>query len=91
MSVVACRSCGMPCVWAESEARPGKPGKPLLIDADEETGRMAVIPNGNLIIVPGQRTPRGSAIVRYVPPGDGLHRAHFATCVNAEKHRRNRP
>lgn len=88
--MTACRSCGMPCVWAESEATATKPGKPLLIDADPETGRMAVLPNANLLVVPGARTLKGAAVVRYVAPGTGLHRAHFATCPQAEKWRKKR-
>lgn len=83
-----CRSCGALCIWAESEATATKPGKPLLLDADPDNGRAKVFANGNLIIVPGTRTPRGSPIVRYVTPGTGMHQAHFASCPDGGKWRK---
>lgn len=83
----ACRSCGASCLWAETEATATKPGKPILLDADDN-GRAKVFSGGNLIFVPGARTPKGGPIVRYVSPGTGMHQAHFASCPEAKTWRK---
>jgi hypothetical protein len=86
-----CNSCEAPIVWARTEAKEAKDGKAakpsrsMPIDADPDTGAMAVPGNGNLVKI-GE--DRGQPVVRYVPKGKGLHVSHFATCPNGPAHRK---
>ena len=87
-----CKSCDAPIVWARTEAKEGKDGKvkparSMPIDADPDTGQMAVPGNGNLVKV-GE--DRGQPVVRYVPAGKGLHVSHFATCPERDQHRKGK-
>lgn len=83
-----CRSCKAPIVWVETEAKPGKPGRKMPLDAaPTDMTKARVDPDGN-IRFSGQRTGDGTPIVRYVPKGAGMHVSHFATCPNAKGHRR---
>lgn len=76
-----CRSCHAAVIWARTEA-----GKPMPIDAEPR-------PDGNLIIV---GTLEGSPLVKVDPPGlfddpsTARYVSHFATCPNADEHRRPR-
>lgn len=51
----------------------------------------APVPNGNLVKVTAEASVK---TVRYLkkdekaPPGHGLYVSHFATCPNADQHRR---
>lgn len=82
-----CRSCDAAVVWVETEAREGKPGKRMPLDADPaNTSRALKVDDGNLVMI--GTTPDGTPIVRYVPKGPNHYRSHFATCVNAKAHRR---
>lgn len=69
-----CRSCEAPIEWAAWE----KSGKPCILDASAD-------PNGKLVCVAGK--------VRYATAEDDRLRrprrtSHFATCPNADQHRR---
>lgn len=83
----SCNSCHAPIVWARTEAKEGKPSRSMPIDADPESGAMAVPGNGNLVKIGEER---GQPIVRYVPKGKGLHVSHFATCPEGPQHRKAR-
>lgn len=84
----ACRSCGAPIVWVETEAKGDKPGRKMPLDADPENlSRAATFDNGNIIFTKAT-TGDGTPIVRYVPAGPGRARSHFASCPNAKSHRR---
>jgi hypothetical protein len=86
----SCNSCGAAIVWARTEAKENKdgsvkPSRSMPIDADPDTGEMAVPGNGNLVKI---GVDRGQPVVRYVPAGKGLHVSHFATCPNRDQHRK---
>lgn len=68
-----CRSCGKPIEWARTE----KGGKPMPLDVGERSD------DGNLVVV-----DRGRNVVRYVKAGQGNRVSHFATCENADQHRK---
>lgn len=69
-----CRSCGAPITWAITDN-----GKRIPLDAEPA-------PNGNLILVDGvARTPRIDDDVPFLQ-----YVSHFATCPNAQQHRRSR-
>lgn len=88
LAVRQCRSCRADIVWAETEAKPNKPGRKIPLDADPDNhGWAKVVPNGNLLFT-GTETGDGTPIVRYVPKQIGRHVTHFATCPNAKKHRK---
>lgn len=79
--VVACRSCGAPVVWALTEA-----AKPMPLDKAEPTAA------DNLI---AWQDEAGVLRVRYahpsglgLGPGERTATSHFATCPNANAHRR---
>jgi hypothetical protein len=78
--VSACRSCGAPILWAETDG-----GKRAPLDLDP-------VPDGTFVIADRNRwgTPR----VAYVP-ADALliddaprYRSHYATCPDADRWRR---
>lgn len=79
-------------IWAETEAKPDKPGRKIPIDADPENpGYPLIVADGNLVFT-GQTCGDGrTPIVRYVPKNTiGRHVTHFATCPNSAKHRKAR-
>ena len=85
-----CRSCNAPLFWVETVATETKPGKRMPLDADPaNTNRALVVENGNLMFAGGV-TGDNVPLVKYVPNGEGMHRTHFATCPNANSHRRSR-
>ena len=68
-----CRSCNAPIEWAWTEN-----GKRIPLDPGTHD-------RGNLEPTdPDDPHP----IVRYVTPGPGLRRSHFASCPNANRHRK---
>lgn len=71
----ACRSCGAEIFWAKTTS-----GRNIPLDADK-VGPL-IVPDGNLEFVE-------SGAVMVVGAG-GKMRSHFATCPNANQHRRNR-
>lgn len=86
-----CRSCGAPIRWAVTTN-----GRRIPIDAEPH-------PEGNLAIAGQGAGGRISfdPTVRLIPkaqlddfrqkhPGTPLYLSHFATCPNADTHRRNR-
>lgn len=74
-----CNSCGTSIVWAIT-----RHGKAMPVDAQPHAdGNVELKPRGDgqyIATVHGQQ-PLGAA---------ELHRAHFATCPNADTHRRRR-
>lgn len=75
MSTTTCRSCGAPIVWCVTPA-----GNRMPVDADPS-------PRGNLVLE--------GELARVVPAPDLLdrrprHTSHFATCPNADQHRKVR-
>lgn len=77
----SCRSCGEPVIWAQTQH-----GKRMPVDAERITG-------GNLELA--YEAPDGTSLetpwADYVRAEDGVlrHVSHFATCVDADKHRRS--
>jgi hypothetical protein len=75
----ACRSCGAPIFWAQTEQ-----GRRIPLDAKP-------VRNGNLeLYVPQGKHPVVGELltVSYREPGQGTYRAHFATCKYADLYRR---
>lgn len=81
MTASTCSTCGAPIEWA----RTIKAGKAIPLDS----GTYA---NGNLEVV--RRDDDGTPCVRVVPIAERrelarqLRRSHFATCPQADEHRR---
>lgn len=91
--MATCGSCQAPIVWMRTKARPGKPAKPIPVDAglgSDDQVRPRRVDNGNLALtgnqVPGRFGPMDE--VQYVPAGTGVYVAHFVTCPHAGQHRR---
>lgn len=79
LPVAACGSCGAPVVWALHV----RTLKPAPIDAEPSAdGNCVLHATGRYAIVPGDVL---EGMRRNLIP---LHTNHFATCPNAEKHRR---
>lgn len=71
-----CRSCGAAVVWLKTAA-----GKIMPVDAEP-------VEDGNMIVFEASREVR-SVTEEDKPKFVGrLHKSHFATCVNAAKHRK---
>jgi hypothetical protein len=78
-------------VWAETEAKEGKPSRKIPLDAEHMGGWDSPTKhdNGNLVAVGSTVGEFGSTmVVRYVPAGPGRYRSHFVSCPNAKEHRR---
>lgn len=73
----ACRTCHQRIVWARTAA-----GKAIPLDPDP-------VPGGNVVLVAGVATVLGPIAGAYSldPP---RHQSHFATCPQADSHRRSR-
>lgn len=70
-----CQSCDAPLRWVKSTT-----GKWMPLDRDP-TPDGAIVLEENLL---------GETIGRIVGPATGTHQTHFATCPNANHHRRPR-
>ena len=73
-----CRSCGSAIVWVEMES-----GKKMPLDAEP----VAFVGN---VLTNDKATGRvlSKEQIAVLPPGSKLYRSHFATCPNANKHRK---
>ena len=79
-----CRSCGEPVTWATTEGRPDKPSKRIPLDPQPH-------PDGTHYL-----RPRGDGSMQavHVPVLERAacphqrYRTHFATCPQADRHRR---
>ena len=71
-----CRSCGATVRWAVTL----KNGKPIPMDTSP-------VDDGNLVIFRGVAMSRKDADARGIGPLP-LFKAHFATCPNANRHRK---
>jgi hypothetical protein len=83
--VARCKSCDQEIIWAAITKKDGTPGKMPFDKEPNEKGFYCL-----------SRSADGKVTARYIakgeewPPG-GKHRtSHFATCPEAEKHRRPR-
>lgn len=77
-----CGSCNAPVLWAINE----KTGKRVPLDA-------VTVDDGNIVIV--NRKPNGTPIVKYLRKGEAVpdgarYKSHFATCPNADQHRKGK-
>ena len=82
----SCKSCQAPVIWAKSKTT----GKAMQVDAEPAE-------NGNILLVETGHFQRGyefrvlnaadieAARLRH----DSLYVSHFATCPDADRHRRN--
>lgn len=79
-SGVPCRSCGAPIGWCVTEA-----GKRIPLDAEP-------VPDGNMVVLAQFGNAPGLALPFDPAKHEGWTRwrSHFATCPNADKHRRPR-
>lgn len=68
-----CRSCGAEIEWVETRG-----GKQMPLDIGEIVG-------GNVLL---SESFFGLTVADVTAPGGGNRRSHFATCPNAEHHRR---
>lgn len=77
-TVAACRSCSAPIIWTQTEA-----GKRMPLDA-------RTTPEGNWTISRRRDIPRAIYVGDAAPElaADDRHHAHWATCPNADQHRR---
>ncbi len=72
-----CNSCGAEIIWAHTAS-----GKAIPLDAEP-------VPFGNLVVVPGADGPRALSV--NIPGALGpRYVSHFATCPNANQHRKPR-
>lgn len=72
--MTTCKSCGARIVWALTAKR-----KRIPIDPDKRS-------DGNLLIA--GRLSTGELVVATMKKGDGDYVSHFATCPNAQQHRK---
>lgn len=72
-----CRSCGQPVRWVQSTL-----GNWMPLDAQPVAG-------GNIVLLPDgtAQTLRGD-LFETVPPDQPRYQSHFASCANAEHHRK---
>lgn len=75
-NVGTCRSCGAAVRWAVTR----KNGKPIPLDPSP-------VDDGNLVVFRGVAMSRKDADARGIGPLP-LFKAHFATCPNANRHRK---
>lgn len=81
-----CRSCRAPIVWALTEN-----GRRIPLDRDPyEGGSPSGLFSVREVVVEGsgRRSLLAIAATPDAFPGETLYRSHFATCPNAEQHRK---
>lgn len=71
-----CRSCGAWILWARTFA--GKSKIPLDAEPAAEKGN---------VVLTNRHLADGTVIVEMVPPGQGTHVSHYATCPQADEWR----
>lgn len=78
-----CRSCGAPIIWATV----AKTGKRMPLDAtpNPDSGNVLLHPDGTCRVVTNQSI---RLAVDDVEAAGTWHTTHFATCPDADKHRR---
>jgi hypothetical protein len=92
--VAECNSCNAPIVWVRTVTRGGQEaGRNMPLDAgvgSDEVLRPKVFEDGNIEMTGRQVQGRFGMVdeVRYVGKGQGPYRSHFASCPNAQAHRR---
>lgn len=76
--MAACRSCGESIIWRTT---PG--GKPMPLDPEP-------VDHGNVIVLDDRRcrVVGGAAAEDHKREGGELYVSHFATCPNANEHRK---
>lgn len=75
-----CRSCDAPIVWAKTAANRRMP-----VDPDPHPAGNIRFVSDDLIDILGKKAANEARI-----SGADLHRSHFATCSNADGHRKSR-
>lgn len=86
MKLAACRSCGAPILWAITlnDRRIPLDADPITTVGDDPRGLFALLQRPEPPIAIGlDALPRDAAAL-----GPTLRRSHFATCPNADEHRR---
>ena len=78
MRIASCRSCGAPIVWAEMPS-----GKMNCFDVEPTSAGLWAIDDRT-------PTPKAAKIARAEGSSEPGFTSHFATCPNAESHRRTR-
>lgn len=73
--MATCRSCGAQILWANTPK-----GKAIPLDAVQ-------VPHKGNVRVNGRR---GRRVAIFVEAGQGNYQAHFATCPDADAHRKER-
>jgi hypothetical protein len=73
-----CRSCQRPMRWITTNR-----GRKMPVDYDPHE-------DGNIVVHPDGRADIYQATPSTIPDGTTLHFSHFATCPNADEHRRTR-
>lgn len=74
-----CRTCHAPVLWVVNE----RTGKRMPLDLEPET-----VMSGTRFVLAGER--RGVPVARVATGIEGGRRSHFATCPDADSHRRAR-
>ena len=85
----SCRSCGAAILWAKLiDTRPGKTSKPHPFDPEPNPKGYYYLyaPGGDVAKLEARYVQRGEAW----PEGAKRRVSHFATCPDAEEHRREK-
>lgn len=80
--MASCRSCGAEIVWAKVQRRWNGPESNMPLDAEP-------VADGEWLLDPEKGT---ASYVGKEPSliAEGRHRAHWATCPNADRHRKKK-
>lgn len=80
MTTAACRSCGAPIIWMVMEGT----GRNMPVDREPD-------PEGTIIVLPRESLARTiHSVPPLLPSGARRYRPHWASCPNADQHRRRR-
>ena len=74
-----CKSCARPMRWVTNRLS----GRKMPVDFDPHE-------DGNVVVDANDRADVYRATPTEIPAGSTLHFSHFATCPNADEHRRRR-